>query len=219
MPDIDDIRRTNLAAIEQELGGLKALSDVLERDESQVFQWKKGSINSGTGKPRGMRKETARYIESKTGKPEGWLDQDHSSNIGSPPIASRRIPLVNYVQAGMWTEIMDGFQADEYVLTFKDYSDGAFALEIKGDSMLPDFRPGDRILVDPDISPHPGDFVVAKNGGEEATFKKYRLRGINEDGQEVIELVPLNPDFPTMRSDITPFRIIGTVIEHHRNLR
>jgi SOS-response transcriptional repressor LexA len=85
--------------------------------------------------------------------------------------------------------------------------------------MLPDFRPGDQLIIDPAITPSPGDFVVAKNGEEEATFKKYRLRGISESGQEIIELVPLNPDFATMRSDITPFHIIGTLVEHRRILR
>lgn len=57
---------------------------------------------------------------------------------------------------------------------------------------------GMSVLIDPDEHPHPGDFVVAKNGEEAATFKKYRPRGIGEDGQEVFELVPLNDDFPTI---------------------
>ena len=56
--------------------------------------------------------------------------------------------------------------------------------------MLPDFRPGDRVLIDPDVSPRPGDFVAARNTKQEATFKKYRVRGIDEVGQEVFELIP-----------------------------
>lgn len=82
--------------------------------------------------------------------------------------------------------------------------------------MLPDFRPGDRVLIDPEIAPSPGDFVVAKNGSNEATFKKYRPRGINERGDHVFELVPLNTDYETMRSDYTPIAIIGTMVEHRR---
>jgi hypothetical protein len=32
----------------------------------------------------------------------------------------------------------------------------------------------------------------------------------------VIELTPLNNDFPPVRSDISPFVIIGTMVEHRR---
>lgn len=77
--DIDDIRRANLKALVDEFKGLKFLAAKLERDDSQVAQWVNGSKNSGTGKPRGMRSETARYIEEKTGKPPNWLDKGHNA--------------------------------------------------------------------------------------------------------------------------------------------
>jgi hypothetical protein len=80
---IDDLLRDNLATLRTELGGLKQLAEKLERDDSQVSQWLNGLKNSGTGKPRGMRSDTARYIESKCGKTEGWLDIDHVSISGS----------------------------------------------------------------------------------------------------------------------------------------
>jgi SOS-response transcriptional repressor LexA len=82
--------------------------------------------------------------------------------------------------------------------------------------MEPEFKEGDSIIIDPDVKPSPGDFVVAKNAQEEATFKKYRPRGVNEQGEQVIELVPLNDDFPSLRSDYTPLQIIGTMMEHRR---
>ena len=82
--------------------------------------------------------------------------------------------------------------------------------------MLPEFCPGDRVIIDPSIAPDPGNYVVAKNGENEATFKKYRPRGVNERGDQVFELVPLNEDFPSMRSDIVQIQIIGTMVEHRR---
>ncbi len=85
--------------------------------------------------------------------------------------------------------------------------------------MLPDFREGDVVIIDPELAPTPGDFVVAKNGENEATFKKFRPRGLNEHGEQVIELVPLNEDYPSIRSDAQPFRIIGTMVEHRRYRR
>jgi SOS-response transcriptional repressor LexA len=153
------------------------------------------------------------------GKGTPWPSVSPVSNVAPAATGTRKIPLVNYVQAGHMREVVDQHwvgDTAEFLLTDLDLSTGAFALSIKGDSMLPDFREGDRVIIDPEIQPLPGDFVVAKNGGEEATFKKYRTRGINEHGEMVFELIPLNDDYPSMRSDITPLAIIGTMVEHRR---
>lgn len=148
-------------------------------------------------------------------------DPAFDSNVKPAPIGGRRIPLINYVQAGELTEIGSSFSggALEYLLTDLTLSEHAFALEIAGNSMEPDFRPGDRIIVDQEVYPRPGDFVVARNGGFEATFKKYRPRGINERGQEVFELAPLNTDYPTLYSDREELSIIGTMVEHRKYYR
>lgn len=145
-----------------------------------------------------------------------------ASNVTPAPIGTRRVPLISYVQAGCWTEatdpatVGDGF---EYLLTDLELSGSAFALQIEGESMLPQFKPGDRVIVDPEICPQPGDFVVAMNGGHEATFKKYRPRSLDAAGNVVFELVPLNEDFAPMRSDQTPIRIVGTMMEHRQYRR
>lgn len=54
---------------------------------------------------------------------------------------------------------------------------------------------------------------MAKNSSEELTFKKYRPCGIDESGQDVFGLVPLNDDFPTMHSDRQYIEIIGVMVE------
>lgn len=143
-------------------------------------------------------------------------------NVTPAPIGGRSIPVISAIQAGMWCEIVDQFQpgdADEYLLTDLDLSAHAFALTIRGDSMLPEFNPGDRVIIDPEVAPHPGDFVAAKNGEQEATFKKYRPRGMDASGNMVFELVPLNDDYPTLRSDVEPIRIVGTMVEHRKYRR
>jgi SOS-response transcriptional repressor LexA len=145
----------------------------------------------------------------------GQFVQD-KSNVSSAQIGHKQIPLISYVHAGHWAGAVDAFQpndAHDWLMTDLELSEGAFALEIKGDSMLPDFSPGDRVIIDPDIRPQPGDYVVAKNGEDEATFKKYRLRSINDQGDPVFELVPLNPDYPSIRSDQVPIHIVGTMVE------
>lgn len=126
------------------------------------------------------------------------------------------MPLISYVQAGIWTESCElrnstGF---EYIMTTLELSDSAFALRIKGDSMEPEFKEGDVVIIDPASKPIAGEFVVAMNGDAEATFKKYRELGLDEHDRMQFELVPLNPDFPKISSLNQQIKIIGTMVEH-----
>ena len=130
-----------------------------------------------------------------------------------------RLPVLSYVQAGVWTEPNEIREYDgnmAYITTDLELGERAFAIVIQGKSMEPEFVEGDMVLIDPDEPLHPGDFVVAKNGDEKATFKKYRPRGVGEDGTDIFELSPLNDDFPTLRSDRQHIQIIGTMVEHRR---
>ncbi len=134
----------------------------------------------------------------------------------------RGYPIISPVQAGMWREIVDTFPrggADEYIMANNSYGKHTFALRITGNSMEPEFKEGDVVVIDPDVAPNAGDYVVARNHEEAATFKKYRPRGINEAGQDVFELVPLNEDYAPMRSDLQTILIIGTMVEHTRYRR
>ncbi|HHQ4654127.1 TPA: LexA family protein [Aeromonas hydrophila] len=129
-----------------------------------------------------------------------------------------RVPVLSYVQAGHWHEMCEqatAFDGNvEYVVAGVELGPCGFGLWVRGDSMAPQFKEGDLVIVDPDISPKAGDFVVASNGKEEATFKKYRSRGEYENGQPRFELVPLNEDHETLSTDQTSITIIGVVVEH-----
>lgn len=145
---------------------------------------------------------------------------EEKTNVEPSIIGGFRIPLISYVQAGMWhlegEGCMLGTNGDyEYIFTDLPLSPASFALRVKGNSMEPEFKEGDRIIIDPDVCPHPGDYVVAMNENDEVTFKKYRARGI-VDGEETFELVPLNPDYPTLDSKHNKITILGTLIEHRR---
>jgi SOS-response transcriptional repressor LexA len=148
-----------------------------------------------------------------------WLAEEPNVQLGWKHDPNRRgYPIISYVQAGAWRDIVDSFPrggADEYILANSSYGPHTFALRIIGNSMEPEFREGDVVVIDPDVRPDPGNFVAARNDEEAATFKKYRPRGII-DGVEVFELVPLNPDYAVMRSDQQPIQIIGTMVEHTR---
>lgn len=130
----------------------------------------------------------------------------------------RRIPILSYVQAGQWREMCDqatAFDGNvEYVSASVDIGPCGFGLWLRGDSMTPLFNEGDLVIIDPDEHPRPGDYVIATNGSNEATFKKYRARGEYENGQPRFELVPLNEDHETLSTDHTQIIIIGVMVEH-----
>lgn len=147
------------------------------------------------------------------------------SNVRPTKRKLRKIPVLDFVQAGMWREVVyDGMHPkDETFTTYEGRDPNAvFSLEVDGLSMAPDFMPGDEIVVDAALEPKPGSLVVAQeiqHGVAMTTFKKYRVVGVNEHGVDIIELVPLNPDFPTYNSAQIEISIIGVVVQHHKDFK
>lgn len=163
-------------------------------------------------------------------RPRERVDMVAEASLDALPMVAtaRQIPVVDYVEAGAPREIVDAYaKGDGHRMEWLDPASAeflgpyTFALEIRGRSMEPDFREGEIIIVDPDACVRPGDVVVAKlNGDTEATVKKYRDRGRDDQGQPVYELVPLNPDYASITIDSSnPGTLIGPVVQHKRNLR
>jgi len=140
---------------------------------------------------------------------EGNLDADPvlDNNVTPGPYVGGEVPLISWVQAGNWQEAVDNYQpgyAEETVTATVQVKRHTFALRVKGDSMEPDFRQDDILIVEPEMEPEPGDLVVVKNGDNEATFKK-----LVQDGGDWY-LKPLNPAYPTKLLH-EGMRIVGVV--------
>lgn len=200
----------------------EALAKLLGVNRVSVSQWERGDTS-----PKGDN--LINLAKALGVRPEWLLFGEYSATSESVTAGYRnvepavipqggRVPILSYVQAGNWREMCEqatGFDGNvEYVTASVDIGPCGFGLWLRGNSMTPQFNEGDLVIVDPDEQPRPGDFVVAKNGSDEATFKKYRPRGLDEHGQEVFELVPLNDDYPPMYSDRQHIEIIGVMVEH-----
>jgi transcriptional regulator with XRE-family HTH domain len=97
----------------------------------------------------------------------------------------------------------------------RDYGPTCFAVRLADDSMAPQYRRHDLIVLDPTVSPAPGDMVLAELDGGAPLFRKYTVAGYDQDGAPIIALSPLNPDWPELRMDASrPGKILGTLIEH-----
>ena len=118
---------------------------------------------------------------------------------------AKPVPLIGLAQAGQAGYFDDaGFPAgggwDE--IHFPDVADDhAYALEIAGDSMLPVYRDGDRVLVSPSGSLRRGDRVVVKTRKGEVMAKQ-----LGRFTAHQIDLKSFNPAYPDrhfLLSDIT----------------
>lgn len=79
--DIDEVRRTNIRALENEAKSPTAAAEKVGMSYVQYVNLRDGAIDPRSKKRRGMRKETAWRFEDAFSKPRGWLDQDHSSYL------------------------------------------------------------------------------------------------------------------------------------------
>jgi phage repressor protein C with HTH and peptisase S24 domain len=105
------------------------------------------------------------------------------------------IPLIGFAQAGAQGYFdEDGYPAgdawDEVRFPENDKvdTDGAYALEISGDSMEPLYREGDVLIVSPSATPRKGDRVVVRTMKGEVMAKELIRKTAGK-----IELKSLNP--------------------------
>lgn len=122
------------------------------------------------------------------------------------------VPVVSWVTAGRWREVCDAFEpgdADEWIDT-DVRGRNVFALRVTGDSMDPEFKDGEIIIVNPHIEASPNDYVVVKNPSGEATFKQ-----LKKYGQRWV-LHPLNPRYEDQEVKKGDFAIIGRVVKKEK---
>jgi len=131
------------------------------------------------------------------------------NTTSAPPLC--RAPLISWVQAGDWAEAVEYQEVAQFVYATRPCGPHTFALTIHGDSMEPEFREGDIIVVDPAVQHRNGSFIVAKNGSNEATFKQLVMDGDN------VFLKPLNSRYPIKDMTGIEFRIIGVVVQKVKN--
>lgn len=196
--DSKTIRYNNTRILVEQVGGVSNFANKINKGQSQTSQF------AGTTPIKGIGNKVAREIEEAFGKPHGWLDIPHndennnasfdSNIINQIPISGRLIPVISWIQAGTWTTadgVPIGTQFEEWLPPNPKCGKNGYGLEVVGESMLPDFRPGDKIYVNPDFQINDlktGDLVIVACDGEtDATFKKL----IVESNGMYLE--PLNP--------------------------
>lgn len=161
------------------------------------------------------------------GNGDNLKQMERTPSISSKPV--RRIPLVGLENIAELNRIASGF---EPML--------AVTMPVSGDETLPvraifieildksmsnpnepvSFEPGDKAMIDLDAKSAPADFVLAVVPDEAtALFRLYREVGRAPDGSMITDLVPLNPNFRTIRiSNSSPAQVVGVCRQVHRIL-
>ena len=155
---------------------------------------------------------------------KGPMSADAAALQHQLPKGMRRYPLLGLQQASADSARGEtGGTDDGTALAIEVASDSAsphaFFVQLEDNSMAPEIREGDRVLIDPTLPPRPGDCVLATDSRQQAILRKYRVRGMDKAGAEIFELVPLNEDHPTLRSDEQMLQLRGTGVEHRRRLQ
>ena len=157
-------------------------------DPTTFNKSKRGTAN---GKLRWPSTESLAKILSAT---EESLDEFVALVSEIPSVRARMVPLIGLAQAGSAGYFDDaGFPAGSgwENIAFPEIADAhCYALEITGESMLPVYRDGDRILVSPSGSVRRGDRVVVKTQAGEVMAK-----AVARITAQRIELKSFNPAF------------------------
>lgn len=226
--DMDKIARRRQAALAHVLatkfGGSQAeLARAIARSPSTV--WRLLSNGEHT-KPIG--EHLARDIELRLGLPPYHLDGVSApvaqalrkgtagQDVYSPaaPLTPRAAPLIREADAAIRAKRGPG-AVREVGAMFISYeaSENAWGLVVASDAMWPLIQPGDRVLIDPDVAPEPGDVVLALLDDSQALLRRLRAHS----SQLVsYELVPANQEYSIVRSLDANARMVGTMVEHHR---
>jgi len=132
---------------------------------------------------------------------------------GAFPPQTGSIPLLGFAQAGAGGFFDDGgFPAGQGwdVVDFPaspSRKAGVYALEVQGDSMVPLYRDGDVLIVEPGAQVRRGDRVVVKTRDGEVMAKI-----ILRQTARTIELTSLNPEHPNRTFDMADVEWVARII-------
>lgn len=129
----------------------------------------------------------------------------------APAARRRTVPLLGFAQAGAGGFFDDaGFPAGEgweQIDMPGGTEDGAYALQVQGDSMLPLYRDGDILIVRPGAAVRKGDRVVAKTRGGEVMAKVLATRT-----DKKIVLASLNPEHADRAFDVSEVEWMARIV-------
>lgn len=139
-----------------------------------------------------------------------------STKTVSPAGRGVRIPVLGRVVAGIPIEAVEEILDYEEITPEMAATGDFFALQVRGDSMLPTLKDGDVVIVKKQPTVDSGDIAIVLVNGNDATVKEIKESpaGITLIGHNVAVYTPhfySNHDIESL-----PIQIIGKVVEMRR---
>lgn len=192
---IQEIRRANL----QRLVDVSSVSDVAKRSGRPISQ-----ICDVLYARKAFGEKLARRLENELELQPGELDQVRQSGVlPVEDLHVYKVPLVTWNTAASPTPTVT-----EVLLSVINRPN-SIALRIEDASMFPLLNPGDLVVCEKDVKPAPGKYVLAQIAPEAAPV----LRRYKQTSMTTFDLVPENPDYPTIKSTEAEIRLLGVMVE------
>jgi SOS-response transcriptional repressor LexA len=198
-----------LKALGELAGGLK---------QTRLTNWEQGMRTPG---PEEI-KQLAQALGVSPAYLMGLSDEKYVKETRNP---SQLIPLLDYQQAcdakSHTSAIREqGISGDIVFISVStallpELSSDAFALKVENDSMIPEIRVNDVLVIDPTVLPAPGDYVAVKiDKKSEAIICLYKKLSY---ALADFELLTLNDNWPNIRVCAEmQAEIIGIVVQNIR---
>jgi phage repressor protein C with HTH and peptisase S24 domain len=165
---------------------------------------------SKDGRERWPSTESIAKILEATGESFDAFIAATGAYLQPPSPIGRTVPLLGLAQAGAGGFFDSaGFPVgqgwDEVILP--KVEEGTYALEVQGDSMLPLYREGDKVIVSATEQVRRGDRVAVGTKSGEVMVKLLHRQTLNR-----VELHSVNPDYPPRMLDMADVEWIRRII-------
>ena len=192
------------------------LSRISKVNEGAISQYRAGKYKASQRSLDKLARALNVSIPWLMGADVPMTDEPTAPTLPSPTITEDTVtfPVITSVAAHYDGVSIDESAAGEKIEVPRAYLKGRkaedfCAMRVRGDSMYPDFRNGDIVLVlKQSTMNHSGEIGVISYGDDEMTIKRINY----VDGEDWLELVPLNNLYPPKRIegvDLESCHIIG----------
>ena len=192
------------------------LSRISKVNEGAISQYRAGKYKASQRSLDKLARALNVSIPWLMGADVPMTDEPTAPTLPSPTITEDTVtfPIVTSVAAHYDGVFIDESTTGEKIEVPRAYLKGRkaeefCAMRVRGDSMFPAFQNGDVVLVlRQSTMNHSGEIGVISYGDDEMTIKRINYA----DGEDWLELVPLNPAYPPRRIegvDLESCHVIG----------
>ncbi|MFO2552185.1 XRE family transcriptional regulator [Legionella pneumophila serogroup 1] len=194
-----------LKALGELAGGLK---------QTRLTNWEQGVRTPGPEEIKSL----ARALDV---SPAYLMCLSDETQVKSVKKTSHLIPLLDHQTCPVRLDVnamleqgtcIDAALISVSAVLLPELSDEAFAIKMTDESMMPEIRVNDLLVIDPSILPKPGDYVAVKvEGQKEVIICQYKKLSYTSSE---FELITSNENWPNIKlDDGLEIEILGRVVQ------